>query len=210
MKNGLIPREALFGPAQRTSPRVSPDGKRLAYLAPHDGKMSVWARTVGADDDRMIAHDPARPIPWVAWQGDSAHVLYLQDKGGNENYHFFRADLTGGAIRELTPGDDVRCLPLALDPDFPDEALVTLNERNAALFDVCRVDFRTSRVTLDTQNPGDVAAWRADNAFVVRAAVAHAPDGSWIVCVRDDAASSWRELDRIASSDSALLTPVEN
>jgi hypothetical protein len=67
--NRLIPRETLFGSPAKALPRISPDGTRLAYLAPHDGKMSVWVRTLGLKDDRMIAHDPARPIPWLAWQG---------------------------------------------------------------------------------------------------------------------------------------------
>ena len=82
----------------------------------------------------------------------------------------------------------MRCIPLALDFAFPDEALVTLNQRNPALFDVHRVDFRTCAVTLDTENPGDVMAWCADNAFVVRAALAPS-EGSTIVRVRDSAES---------------------
>jgi dipeptidyl aminopeptidase/acylaminoacyl peptidase len=201
LNHGLIAREVIFGNPEKSGARVSPDGKRLAYLAPHDGTMSVWTRTLGAQDDVMIAHDPARPIPWATWQGDSAHVLYLQDKGGNENYHLFQADLTGSGVREITPGDNVRCIPLALDPNFPSEALVTLNERDPALFDVHRVDLRTAAVALDTENPGDVLAWCADNAYVVRAALARTPDGATLIRVRDDAGSPWRPLDRIESSD---------
>ena len=30
----LIPRDVLFGNPERTSPHLSPDGKRLAWLAP--------------------------------------------------------------------------------------------------------------------------------------------------------------------------------
>jgi hypothetical protein len=38
----LIPRELLFGNPERMGPRLSPDGARLAYLAPKDGVMDVW------------------------------------------------------------------------------------------------------------------------------------------------------------------------
>lgn len=201
MNESLIPRGVLFGNAEKSGARISPDGKYLAYLAPSGGKMSVWVRTIGEGDDRVIAHDPERPIPIAAWQGDSRHVLFLQDKGGNENYHLFQSDRNGGETRELTPGENVRCVPLVIDHRFPDVALVTLNERNPALFDVCRVDLRSGALAIDTENPGDVAAWLADNTLRVRACIAQAPDGAWNLRVRDDAASPWRELDSIRSSD---------
>ncbi|MGC1784389.1 MAG: S9 family peptidase [Acidobacteriaceae bacterium] len=197
----LIPREALFGSAERSNAVVSPDGQLLAYLAPYEEKMSVWVCTLGKDDARIIAHDPARPIPWLAWQGDSRHVLYLQDRAGNENYHLFQAGLDGSPVRELTPGEHVRCMPLAADHWYPDEALVTLNERNPALFDVIRIDLRSGVATLDTENPGDVSDWLADNNHVVRAALAQSEDGAAIIRVRDDATSPWRELDRIPAQD---------
>ncbi|HEY7855092.1 MAG TPA: S9 family peptidase [Terriglobales bacterium] len=197
----LIPREALFGTAERSSPMISPDGQRLAYLAPHHGKMSVWVATRGMDDARMIAHDPARPIPWVGWQGDSRHVLYLQDSGGNENYHLFHARLDGSPARDLTPGENVRCQPLAIDHRFPDEILAMVNERNAEAFDVVRIDLRSGVAKLDTENPGDVLSWEADNNHVVRAGLAQAGDGATVIRVRDDATAAWRELDRIPSSD---------
>ena len=48
----LIPRTALFGNPDKSSPRISPDGKRLAYLAPVGGVMNVW---VGPADDPAAA-----------------------------------------------------------------------------------------------------------------------------------------------------------
>jgi dipeptidyl aminopeptidase/acylaminoacyl peptidase len=198
----LIPREALFGSAENDRPRISSDGTMLSFLAPHNGKMSVWVRSRSGGDVRMIAHDPARPIPWHAWQGDGRHVLYLQDSGGNENYHLFRVGLDGAAPTDLTPGEHVRCLPLAIDHRHPDEALVTINERNPTLFDVARVDFRTGARTLAAENPGDVIRWLADHDHVVRVALAQNADGESILRVRDDAAAAWRELDRIAAQDS--------
>ncbi|MEY2479025.1 MAG: hypothetical protein QOG87_4340, partial [Actinomycetota bacterium] len=38
----LIPRTVLFGNPERLGPRVSPDGKRLAYIAPHEGVLNVF------------------------------------------------------------------------------------------------------------------------------------------------------------------------
>lgn len=52
----LIPREILFGNPERTSPRLSPDGKYLAYIAPDEKNvLQVWLRTVGQQDDRQLS-----------------------------------------------------------------------------------------------------------------------------------------------------------
>ena len=197
----LIPREVLFGNPERTAPTLSPDGTMIAYLAPHDGKLSAWVGTLGANDDRVVAHDPARPIPWAGWRGDGRHVLYLQDRAGDENYHLYQVGIAGGAARDLTPGDSVRVTPLAIDPRFPDEVLILSNARDARFFDVCRADLNAGTMTLDTQNPGDVIAWKSDRALVVRAAIAKAADGGSVLRVRDDGASPWRELARFSSDD---------
>jgi hypothetical protein len=40
----LIPREVLFGNPDKASPKVSHDGKQLAFLAPLAGVLNVWGR----------------------------------------------------------------------------------------------------------------------------------------------------------------------
>ncbi len=197
----LIPRELLFGNPERVSPRISPDAKRLAYLAPSEGMLSVWVRTIGEHDDRVVARDPLRPISRIFWQGDSRHVLYLQDSKGNENYHLFSVDLEGGAPRELTPGERVKVEPLDIDERFPTEALIASNARDERVFDVYRLNLNSGTEELDTQNPGDVGGWLNDNAFVVRAAHVQNVDGSSLIRVRDDAAASWRTLDEFSFED---------
>src|SRR5687768_12251669 len=53
----LIPRSVLFGNPERVSPRLSPDGTRIAFLAPLDGVMNVYVRSVGAEDARPVTHE---------------------------------------------------------------------------------------------------------------------------------------------------------
>ncbi|MEA2685028.1 MAG: hypothetical protein QOE93_223, partial [Actinomycetota bacterium] len=37
----LVPREVLFGNPDRVSPSISPDGARLAWIAPDEGVLNV-------------------------------------------------------------------------------------------------------------------------------------------------------------------------
>src|SRR3954447_11854813 len=75
----LIPREALFGNPERTRPRLSPDGKRLAWLQPDKGVLQVWVQTLGKDDPAAVSADRQRPIRRFRWGQDSRTILYLQD-----------------------------------------------------------------------------------------------------------------------------------
>ncbi len=54
----LIPREILFGNPERTSPKLSPDGKYLAYIAPDEKNvLQVWVRNTEKEDDRKVTAD---------------------------------------------------------------------------------------------------------------------------------------------------------
>src|SRR5579862_241571 len=79
----LIPRDVLFGNPERTAAQISPDGTMLVYLAPSQGVLSVWVRTIGKSDDRVVARDPARPIRSAQFSPDGSAVIFSQDKGGD-------------------------------------------------------------------------------------------------------------------------------
>src|SRR5687767_12822946 len=99
----LIPRRVLFGNPEKDEARVSPDGRRLAYLAPREGVLNVYVRTLGRADDRAVTSETKRDIERFYWRGDGRHVLYLRDTGGDENFHLYQADVETGKTVDLTP-----------------------------------------------------------------------------------------------------------
>ena len=190
----LIPRSVLFGNPERSSPQISPDGTMLAYLAPDQGVLNVWVRTFGKTDDRVITNDRKRGIRNFSWQYDSRNILYAQDQNGDENWRIYQTNVASKQTKDLTPFEKARADILALEPDHPDTLLIQLNKRDPKVFDVYRVNLKSGEMTLDTQNPGDVAGWQADHDLQVRGAQVSTDDGGTIIRVRDDAKSPWREL----------------
>ena len=64
----LIPRNVLFGNPVKAAPRISPDGKRLAYLAPDKKNvLQVWVQTLGKDDAKQVTNDKKRGIRSHFW-----------------------------------------------------------------------------------------------------------------------------------------------
>ncbi|MBV8281536.1 MAG: S9 family peptidase [Candidatus Eremiobacteraeota bacterium] len=196
----LIPRAVLFGNPVRTLPAISPDGTLLVYLAPSNGVLSVWVRTIGKTDDHVVASDPTRPIRNAQFAPDSKHVIYTQDKGGNELFHIYQVAVTGGAVQDLTPYDKVRADIVDIQPDHP-TIVIQMNKRDPKLFDAYRLDLGSGEATMIAQNPGDVAGWTTDAAMNVRAAQVQNADGSSEIRVRDTADGSWRTLARYTADD---------
>ena len=190
----LIPRAVLFGNPERTNPQISPDGTQLGYLAPVDGVLNIWIKTIGKNDDRAVTNDTKRGIRNFTWQYDNKHVLYTQDVGGDENWRLYQTDIATKQTKDLTPFEKVRVDLVAYDWKTPDTVLFQANKRDPKLFDVYRVDLKTGKIAMDTENPGDVQGWQADNELQVRAAQVQTPDGGTIIRVRNDAKSPWREL----------------
>jgi Tol biopolymer transport system component len=106
----LVPRRVLFGNPERTSPRISPDGTRLAWIAPEEGVLNVWVGAVGAalDEAKPVTADRDRGIRSFFWAHDNRHLLYVQDVGGDEDWRLFDVDLDTGDIRDLTPFEGVQ------------------------------------------------------------------------------------------------------
>jgi dipeptidyl aminopeptidase/acylaminoacyl peptidase len=190
----LIPRDVLFGNPDRAGPQISPDGKHLAYLAPDDKNvMQVWVRPIDKADARKVTSDEKRGIRSYFWAHDGKHLLYLQDTGGDENYHLLATELATGKTRDLTPFPGVRVQGVELDKDHPDTLLVGLNKRNKAAFDMHRLTISTGEEKLDTENPGNVLGWTTDKDFVIRAATAvNMKDGGYDLMVRAKPGDEWK------------------
>ncbi len=200
----LIPRDILFGNPEKVGPQLSPDGKRLAYVAP-DSKnvLQVWVGTLGEKDAKPVTDDKKRGVRQYAWAENSKVLLYLQDKDGDENWHIYGVDLASGKTTDFTPGEKLQARLTGSDPNFPDEVLVSLNRRNPQLHDVYRLNVNTGALTLDTENPGDVIGFVADAMFGIRMAQAATPDGGTEIRIREEANSSspWKSWKKVGPDE---------
>ncbi len=208
----LIPRSVLFGNPERVSPRLSPDGTELAWIAPRDGVLNVWVAPAGAggidwDQARLVTDDTDRGIRSFAWAHDGRHLLYQQDAGGDENWHLHDVDLQTMQRRDLTPFDGVQAQIISMEPKFPHRIIVGLNKDNPQLHDVYGLDLVTGELVRELQNPGFVG-WIADAQLVVRAAMAPQPDGGMILQVRGGPADDWRPLLAIPADDALSTGPL--
>ena len=91
----------------------------------------------------------------------AALVGVAQDKFGTALMP--REVLFGGRERtnpQISPGE-LRVDLVAYDWKTTDTVLFQANQRDPKPFDVYRVDLKTGKIEMDTENPGDVQRWQA-------------------------------------------------
>lgn len=199
----LIPRALLFDNPVKGSPRLSPYATQLAYLAPDENNvLNVWVESLTHKTNaKMVTADTKRGIRNFFWQYDEEHILYIQDKDGDENGHLYQTNILTRKTKDLTPYEGVKVGIVSYNPKYPHQALIQMNYRDTSLRDVYQLDLVSGALKLDTENPGNVIAWLADHHQVVRASLAMTDQGDKLISVRDNKQAPWRELLTITSAE---------
>jgi dipeptidyl aminopeptidase/acylaminoacyl peptidase len=193
-KPPLVPRETIFGNPTKAKPKISPDGMRMAYLAPHKGVLNVWVKTIGQEDDRVVTRDSGRGIHRYFWAEDNERIMFLQDRGGNENWRLYAVQLASDQIGDLTPYENVQVRIMEHNKHFPNELLFLMNKDNPKLHDVYHLNLKTGEIRQIAKNPGNVVSWMADADFKVRAATATNRSGGLDLLVRKSEKDPWSKI----------------
>ncbi|WP_114239792.1 S9 family peptidase [Dyella sp. C9] len=174
----LIDRSALFGNPSRVAGRLSPDGKWLGWIAPSNGVLNVWVAPVGdLSKARVLTDEKTRPIRSYFWAPDSSSVLYINDKGGDENFLLYKVDLNGGKSQALTPFQKTRVQLIGSSVHIKDRILIGVNNRDPRWHDVYSLNLKDGKLTEVYENKGDYAGFLADDNLDLRLALKSRPDG---------------------------------
>lgn len=193
----LIPLTHFFDNPEISGAQISPDGKWLSYLKPYREKLNVHVRPINGQTERRLTSDTTRPVTGYFWSADSRYLLYVQDKGGNENYHVYRVPIAGTGVPEaknLTPFEGVRAGIFAVPRDLPGRILIGLNKRTPSAFDAYWLDLTTGDTTMAAQNPGRILAYLLDEKHRLRAATGSNEQGGTDIYAMTPGQTEWRKV----------------
>jgi dipeptidyl aminopeptidase/acylaminoacyl peptidase len=203
----IIPRKLLFGNPERAAVTVSPDGTKLAFLAPAEGVLNVWvAPAAEPEKAEPVTHDCRRGIRSYHWAHTNAHVLYIQDKDGDENWHVYATDLRTKQTRDLTPFPATQAEIQETSRRFPEEILVGLNNRDAKYHDVHRLNILTGALRLVQKNT-EFAGFVTDEQYAVRIAARQTLDGG-MEFLKSAGADRWEPFVKAALEDALGTRPL--
>jgi len=190
----IVPISDFFDNPEVASAQIAPDGDWISYLKPVQGKLNIVIRRPRDTAERIMTRDTVRPVRGYTWTRNGDHLLYVQDKGGNENYHIYLVPVAGEGepqARDVTPFDGVRAVIFSLPYWSPDSLLVGLNRRDPSAFDPHWLQISTGELTLAEENPGNVGSYLIDRENRIVVSTAQSPTGDTEIRYRAPGAGDW-------------------
>jgi hypothetical protein len=136
------------------------DGAYISFLSPYEDTRNIWIKTREASFEEAIPVTAVteRPIMGYFWSRDGKYLLYVMDKGGDENFNIYAVDpkeASAGVIpeaRNITNMEGVRAAIYHISRIDPDLMFVGLNSRDKAWHDLYSLKISTGELTLMREN----------------------------------------------------------
>lgn len=136
--------------------QLSPDGKFISYMKRREtGERDLYLKETATQKETLLIEQKEDVIRGYFWANNS-RILYLQDKGGDENHHVYGVDVTGANKKELTPYEGVKVNIIESLKEDEDHVIVQMNKDNVQQEEPYRLNINTGEVTkLYTVKAGD-------------------------------------------------------
>lgn len=182
----MIDREIFLGNPEIAGGQLSPDGKFISFLKPWKGVLNIFVKKITETFDKakqLTAND--RPVGGNFWSYDGKYILYVKDKGGNENYNIYAvnpaddADTSGfPPARNLTPNEKIRAEIFAVSKKNPDVMMIGINDRDPKWHDLYKLSISSGKLEKLRENNDRISGWVFDWNETPRLAIRNPEDGS--------------------------------
>ncbi|SRX52727.1 S9 family peptidase [Aequorivita sp. CIP111184] len=152
--------------------KLSPNGRFISYMKRREtGERDLYLKETATQKETLLIKQEEDLIRGYFWANNN-RILYLQDKGGNENHHVFGVDVTGESKKELTPYEGVKVNIIESLKEDEDHVIVQMNKDNLQQEEPYKLNINTGEaIKLYTVNAGDppVAGYDFDRNGNLRA-----------------------------------------
>lgn len=126
--------------------QLSPDGTYMSYREKDENlKNHVYVKNVKTGEVKRIITEGDELVRGYGWANDN-RLIYVMDKGGNEDYHMFAVNTDGSNPKELTPYDGVKVNILALLKEDKEHMIISMNKNNPQVFDPYKININTGEI----------------------------------------------------------------
>lgn len=135
--------EDYFSKPKASSFKFSPNGHYLAYREKDENlKNHVYIKNVKTEEVKKVIEEKDELIRGYGWANEN-RLIYIMDKGGNEDYHLFAIDIDGNNQKELTPFDGVKVEILEGLKEDKSHMIISMNKNNPQVFEPYKINIIT-------------------------------------------------------------------
>jgi len=146
----LISRKILFSDPERTLVKISPQGEKLAFLAPFKNNLNVWIGSIDAPSHAKPITQSIHSIRDYWWFSEDV-LLFIHDQNGDESWQLHGYQFSTGKIKTYTP-IKTRARLLQMGKESTHTVLIALNKRDPRYHDVYQLNVITGELTCIYQN----------------------------------------------------------
>ena len=161
-----------FARPKASSFQLSPTGKYISYLEKDDkNKNHVYVKEIATGKVNRAIEEKDELIKGYGWISDEK-LYYAMDKGGNENFHIYVADIDGKNPKDLTPFDGVKAAIISILKEQKNIMIIQMNKNNKQIFEPYKLNAATGELiqlfeNKDAANP--IQGYDFDKDGVLRA-----------------------------------------
>ncbi|MEM7380434.1 MAG: S9 family peptidase, partial [Bacteroidota bacterium] len=132
--------EDYFARPKASTFRFSPDGKYMSYREKDENsKRHIYVKDVATGETKRVIEEKEELVRGYGWINNE-RLVYIMDKGGDENYHVYAVNLDGSNQKDLTPFDGIRAQFSDLLKDDKDHIIVLMNKNNPQVFEPYKIN----------------------------------------------------------------------
>jgi dipeptidyl aminopeptidase/acylaminoacyl peptidase len=161
-----------FAKPNSSSFNLSPDGTYMSYREKDANlKNHVYVKDIKTGKVTLVIEEKEELIRGYGW-ANKDRLLYVMDKGGNEDFHLFSVKIDGTDDKELTPYEGVKVSISAFLKEDPYHVIVSMNKENPQINEPYKLNIETGEIKKlftndDPKNP--IAGYNFDKDGNLRA-----------------------------------------
>lgn len=169
-----IPVRDFFKTPEKSTFRISPDGKYISYLKPYKGEQNLFIKNLETGEESRITSftdfQVKRDYAWTL----NDKIVFSQDVFKQSQLYVI--DVPDMKMSRLLSQPKVSMRMIQSKNRLqPDVITISMNKRDSATFDVYRMNVRTGELKTYLINPGNITEWILDPDGRIR--LAKASDG---------------------------------
>lgn len=190
-----IPLKEFFKNSEKSSFKLSPDGKNVSCMIPwEDGNRmkNIYLININTNEIKRLTEINDRSIYGYMWASNDV-IVFIKDSGGDENMILYSINIHTKEVINLTPLKNVKTQLIDDLEDDDEHILIGTNERDSTIFDVYKMNILSGKSKMVAKNPGNIEEWITDHNGNIR--VAKTSDGvNTSMLYREDSESDFETI----------------
>ncbi|OEK08430.1 peptidase S9 [Flavivirga aquatica] len=135
-----------FAKPKASSFSFSANGTYLSYREKDENaKNHVYVKNLETNEVKRVIEEKEELIRGFGWANDN-RLIYIMDKGGNENYHLFAVNIDGTNQKELTPFNGVKVNIIEILKEDKNHMIISMNKNNRQIFEPYKINIDTGNL----------------------------------------------------------------